>query len=174
MPRVTRDTDARKFETEQPDDVVLPSTGGVAAARARAADELNTQEIEPVLGQGVSDVEQKAQMLAFFEEKIEIHIHDSTDINPEPHIFLSVNGRGAMPDGSPWVPRAQNVTIARKYVEQLARAKPVNLRTVPALDGDGFKTTALKRTSSLRYPFSVIRDPNPKGAAWLRDLMRQR
>jgi hypothetical protein len=179
MPRVNptkrpADTDARTFDTEQASDVILPATGGIEKARADAAASLNAQEIEPVLGKGMSELDAKAKLLAFYEEKLDVILLDTNDPNPEPHVFLSVNGRGPMPGGNPWVPRNVPVTMARKYVEQLCRAKPVRMRTVPGVDASGAKTMNVQRSSSLRYPFTVVRDPNPRGRAWLQELMRKR
>jgi hypothetical protein len=32
----------------------------------------------------------------------------------------------------------------------------------------------MKAHNTLRYPFTVINDPNPKGAAWLRAILSER
>lgn len=167
-----RETDARNFHTEQPDDIMIPTTGNMAAARAQAAGSMNTDEIELVAD--VGGAYDKASLLAFYEEKVEIMIVDSNDVNPENYVFLSVNGKGPMPYGSPWVPRNEPVTMARKYVEQLARAKPVSMRTEEITDLQGARGIRVKRHAALRYPFTVLRDPNPKGRAWLEEIMRRR
>lgn len=166
-----RETDARSFHTEQPDDIEIPTTGSVEAARASAAASMNTTEIEPVAD--LAGVYDKAAILAFYEEKVEIMIVDSTDPNPENYVFVSINGKGPMPHGVPWVPRNVPVVMARKYVEQLARAKPVSLRTEEVQDFQGNRTTRVKRHAAMRYPFTVLRDTNPKGRAWLAEIMRR-
>lgn len=173
MARSTREQDARGLPIEQPDDVEIPTTGSIDEVRTRAAKGLSTPEIESVADMlGAMD---KFKRLAFYEEKLDVMLMDSMDPNPEPYVFVSVNGRGPMPGAvSQWVPRNQIIPMARKYVEVLARAKPVSMRTVDGIDAEGYKTKVLKQTMSLRYPFTVIRDPNPRGPAWLREVMRQR
>ena len=59
---------------------------------------------------------------------------------------------------------------ARPYVERLARAK----ETGYSQDLDHNKGEAmnlLTSQKSLRYPFQVNRDDNPRGAAWLRAVL---
>lgn len=171
-----KEQDARDFPIEQPDDVVLPSDGPIAETRRKAAKALHDVEAEDGVIQvsSADGYERKAELLRFYEEELDVMIMDSPDPNPEPFVFLAVNGRGAMPMGVPWCPRNEVITIKRKYVELLARAKPINVRTVDGVDRNGDKTKIVRRSAGVRYPFSVLRDPNPRGAAWLRDTMRQR
>jgi hypothetical protein len=123
----------------------------------------------------VHGLKEKAEALRFCEDILTINIHESSDQDaPETHVFLSVNGRGAGPNGIPWVPRGQNVKVARKYVEVLARARPSKYGSVEKINSIGEREVVYPRTSSLRYPFSVIEDPNPKGAAWLTTILRAR
>jgi len=140
-----------------PDEVVkLPSDGPLPPS------ENMIQVHTDVLG-----FKDKAAALAFNEEKLTIMIHDTTDENADQLVFLSVNGRGV------WLERAQQYKISRKYVEVLCRAKPFGIETVQARDFMGNQTTNIKKSSALRYPFSVLNDPNPNGAAWLRSILAQ-
>lgn len=167
--------DARELPIQQADELELPPTGDLGGVRAQTKDAevFATKEIESP--GAMADAMDKIKLLAFYEEKLEVTLLESADINPEPYVFLSVNGRGPMPGPmSQWCPRNVPIMMARKYVEVLARAKPVHIRTVDAVDTDGYKTKVVRSTSSLRYPFAVSRDPNPRGAAWLREVMRQR
>ncbi len=168
-----KELNAASMTIEQADELMMPAQGDLGDFGKDAATALNTSEIEPT--NDLAGLDQKAELLKFFEEKVLVQIMDSQDPNPEPFVFLSVNGKGPMPGVlSQWVPRNQPILMARKYVEVLARAKPVSHRTVDAVDSDGYKTTVIKSTSSLRYPFTVLQDNNPRGGAWLRELMRQR
>ncbi len=156
-------TDALDQPIVQPEDITLPASGSIDGVRDTV--------IEPVAD--LHNFNEKAAALAFNEEMLEVIIAESSDVNPEHYVFLSVNGRGPMKNGDPWVPRGVQVKLARKYVERLVRAKPVAIRTVEARDADGAQTMRIQRTSALKYPFSVLHDPNPRGGAWLRDLMAQ-
>lgn len=173
---MTRKVDANNQPIEEPDDVVLPSMGALSAEKARqAAAGMNTQEIEHV--EDLANYKDCADLLAFYEEELDIVILDSPDPNPEPYVFVAVNGRGPMPGPiglSPWCPRNRPLKMARKYVEVLAQAKPINYRTVETLDSEGYKTTVLRGTTALRYPFQVLRDPNPRGPRWLAEMLRRR
>ena len=177
---MARSTDSRDVPVEQADELELPATGGALSRereQKRAKAQFATSDIEPV--HDIAKIYDKAAALAFNEEKVTVMLMDSSDgdTNPEPFVFLAVNGRGPMPgpaELSNWVPRNEPIAMARKYVEVLARAKPVHFRTVEALDAQGYKTTKLRSTAALRYPFTVIQDSNPRGAAWLAELLRRR
>lgn len=156
-------TDALDQPITQPKDIVMPATGDI--------DDMRETLIERVTD--LPNAARKADLLAFAEEKLSVMIHEASDQNPENFVFLAVNGRGPGAYGDPWVPRGVAVNMARKFVERLARAKVVNIRTVEAADADGARTMAIKRSASLRYPFSILSDPNPQGAQWLRTVMAE-
>lgn len=158
-------TDALDQPITQPADITLPASGSIEGVRDTV--------IEPV--GDLSNFTSKAEALKFNEELLDVIIAEASDgaTNPEPYVYLAVNGRGPMPNGEPWVPRGVPVKMARKYVERLCRAKPVAIRTVEAKDFDGSMTMKIKRSAALKYPFTVMSDPNPRGAQWLRDLMAQ-
>lgn len=177
MPRINTSTprgrtEAAEAPTEGFADLTLPPTGDIGGVEARVGRSFNSDVIEKV--GDMTNIADKAAMLAFYEEMLDVVILDDSSENPENFVFLAVNGRGPMPGGSPWCPRNIPIRMARKYVEGLARSKPVNVATVEANDYDGYKTTRIRRTSSLRYPFTVLRDDNPRGAAWLREVLRQK
>lgn len=131
------------------------------------------QEID--VESSIIGAKERTEKLAFNEEPVTIMISEGQDENnPEPAVFLSVNGRGAMPDGNPWVPRGVAVTIKRMYVETLARARPASYGSVERVNAQGEKEIVYPRSTSLRYPFSIIEDRNPKGSAWIRALLGER
>jgi len=107
------------------------------------------------------------ELTAFMYEPVTIMIHDSNDENDVDTFQVSVNGvRQFFQRGLPQ-------TVKRYYVERLARAK----RTSYAQNLDdrlGESMNSLKPHHSLKYPFSVIEDKNPKGAGWLRNILAER
>ena len=156
----------------EPMEMINEDAGGVSFKDGVKEEIDEPSEIE--VAHGGLGFKEKAAKLAFYEEMMTINIHESSDQNaPETHVFLSVNGRGAGPGGMPWVPRGNNVKVARKYVEVLARARPSKYGSVEKLNSVGEREVVYPRTSALRYPFSVIEDTNPQGATWLSKLLRE-
>jgi hypothetical protein len=161
-PRKTVDT--REIPTGSEGSVVFTNEG---VARDAGDTEIDTNV-------GHFD-ENKLAKLAFLEEPVTIIIAEASDKNQESHIFCAVNGVGPGPGGLPWLPRNIEITVARKYLEVLARARPVRVQTVERVNRDnGERYTEQKRSSSQRYPFQVIHDPNPRGRDWLKNLMLRR
>lgn len=121
------------------------------------------QEIEVVPGPALGEY---AAALAFNEELVEVIVHESTDKNAEPVVDLYCNG----------VPqrfvRGRVQTVKRKYLEILARARITAMTTDVQIQGDNVMNRINKHTA-LRYPFSVQRDANPTGAAWLRKILQE-
>ena len=124
-------------------------------------------EVEPV--HNLADFDQKAQMLAFLEEPVEIFLHESTNPNEEPVVFLQVSGEPAQP-GNPYLIRGKQYTVKRKFVEQLVRAKTVSY-SQPFKGELNDNVNSMRPHIAMRYPFSVVRDANPKGGKWLSQLM---
>jgi hypothetical protein len=112
----------------------------------------------------------KAAELAFMEEFVSVILSESNDKNPERYVFLSVNGIGAGPQGTPWVPRGVEVRVKRKYLNVLAGARQVRYTNYEDTNAQGERTSGQRASSSDRYPFQVIEDPNPRGIDWLRKL----
>ncbi len=109
------------------------------------------------------------QQLLFMEDPITIQLHDPQDNNPEPVVPVGVNGKVL------YLQRGQQHTIARKFVEVLARARRVNYTTQDAVTPDGSRTMVLRSATTLQYPFTVIHDPaGAVGIEWLRAIMNER
>lgn len=106
--------------------------------------------------------------LKFAEEIIVIRIEPSREKNAAKTIDLHVNGVVKwVPVGVPWM-------LPRKYVEVLARAKPINCETTheAPYEAANPENKVIRSTSSL-YPFTVIRDDNPKGYEWLTRILAE-
>jgi hypothetical protein len=118
------------------------------------------------------------EQLAFNEDKIKIRIHPSTEkhapkvaecwVNGEP-AEVWINGRwvkmGYMPIG-------QELITKRKYVEVLARAKHDTVTTEVVKTAEDEQNLA-HRFTSVKYSFSVLADPSPRGAEWLTRLLAE-
>jgi hypothetical protein len=113
---------------------------------------------------------EKAAILAFMEEPVKVIISDDNGKNPEKFMYLAVNGRGAGPNGIPWVPRGVEVTIKRKFLNVLAGARQVKYTNYEEVNSEGIRESKQRATANDRYPFSVVEDLNPRGIAWLRQL----
>jgi hypothetical protein len=143
---------------------LLPPTGDI--------DRDDDNRIEMI--SDLSTVGAKQEMLAFMEEKLQISIMESNDqLNPEPAVFVAVNGEGGGPMKSPWLPRNHVITVSRKIVERLARARTIRISTRETRDHRGELTTVVEKRSALKYPFQVVHDPNPRGIPWLTKLLNQ-
>ena len=103
--------------------------------------------------------------LRFNEEEVEIMVHETTDKNAEDPVFTACNGT------TQYFFRGHVQKVKRKYLAILASCKEHAIKTVEYTQPDGSRATKIVRTSSLKYPFSVISDPNPRGAPWLRALL---
>ncbi len=147
----------------QTTETVLPSTGDLPE---------HGGIIDPAGSNELAKTE-KLATLRFMEEPVEIMIHESTDPNAEQFVFCAVNGEGAGTHKLPWLPRGIPVTVKRKFVERLARAKPIALSTFDTTDATGALAKGLRSRRALAYPFSVIHDTNPRGASWLKGVLAE-
>ena len=154
--------DTTEMESPKPDDILLSN------AKPQDLGEI----IEPVADPTTFD--EKAKALAFNEEELEIMIHESTNPNDEPRVFVCVNGQMTHPKYGNHLPRGVPISVKRKVVERLARAKPMSFATVETVNQQGERDTKLQRHQAQKYPFSVIHDPNPEGLSWLRRIMAER
>lgn len=128
------------------------------------------------IGSGSPDIEVVDRVLsndaleaeAFMREMVNITVHDSTSDIEEPLVRVLVNGV------SQFIRRGYPQDVRRCYVERLARMKPTSYsQTLDERNGEA-EFNRLRSHHALRYPFSVNHDPNPKGAAWLRNILAER
>ena len=111
-----------------------------------------------------------ANEMSFLEEPVEIFLHESSDPNEEPMVYININGEPAVPGSGGYLIRGRQYTIKRKFAQQLAQAKVTSF-SQPFKDAPGEQQNVMRPRTTQRYPFSVIRDDNPKGAKWLAGLM---
>ena len=152
----TRSVDSNEVDVTQP-------TGGVGFDQIYTPDEPEVV-IVPAPSQGGGD-KQQFDELKFMEEHVEVMLHESTDPNAENPVFTSCNGV------SQYFSRGQVQRVKRKFVYILASCKEHNISTPEYTAPDGSRATGIRKTSSLKYPFSIISDPNPRGPAWLKSVL---
>ena len=104
---------------------------------------------------------------AFMNEHVTIMIHPTTDENQPNHVILNVNGVNQP------VVRGVQTVVKRKYLEVLARMKETKY-SQPQRDMSNpeYGNQVIGRTA-LVYPFDVLSDNNPKGRAWLHNIMAE-
>lgn len=146
--------DAELHPQDKPRD--MPSTG---PAR------IDPLEIETVQdGPGLKD---QTELLAFLNEEVEVIVLKTNDKNADPCPGFWVNGR------SQYFPRGMRVKCKRLYLEKLARSVITSYTQEEYLDPAGNRAVRNIPSTSLAYPFSVAHDPNPRGSAWLENLLAE-
>lgn len=143
-------------QTGQDQPSMMPATGSVSR------EDLETS-IETVYGPGFKE---KADYEAFMHEEVDVEVHETTDENADPLPCVWVNGRPQR------FHRGHTQTVKRKYVEGLARAKQTAISTREVMQ-DGERAIRIDRHTGLRYPFSVVSDPNPLGRPWLKKILAE-
>ena len=107
------------------------------------------------------------ELEAFMNEPVMVTVLSGGKDNEAPYAHVAVNGVTQM------FKRDTPMVVKRKYLERLARAKETGYnQTVD--DRLGERMNMLHNHHSLRYPFQVNRDDNPRGAAWLRAILAGR
>lgn len=104
---------------------------------------------------------------AFMNEMVTIVVNPPNDADEPMLVQAAVNGVNQ------FIPRGEAIAVKRKYVEVLARAKRTDFgqNLDERLGEQGFNQ--VRTMHSLRYPFSVIQDTNPRGGAWLTGVLAE-
>lgn len=153
-------TDTTDLDVGQKTHIDMPAEGLIDRSAMRE------QAVEPTDIVAASGVDEYAKELAFYEEPVEIEVHESSDRdNPDPIVDLYCQG---VPQR---IIRGQPIVVKRKYVQILANARQVSMSTEARVD-NGEAINRVNKRSALRYPFSVIHDANPRGRDWLRQALR--
>jgi hypothetical protein len=124
--------------------------------------------IKPIMGD-VNDplIAEKIAMEAFMREIVTVEIHDTNEENAQLVFEITVNGIKEL------FHRGEQKKVKRCFVEGLARARPVNFACVEYTQDDGTRAFKYPSRQGLRFPFSVVDDPNKMGKDWLRHVMKQ-
>ena len=107
------------------------------------------------------------EMEAFMNEMVTIVVNPPHDADEPMLVQVAVNGVNQ------FIPRGEAIAVKRKYVEVLARAKRTDFaqNLDERLGEQGFNQ--VRTMHSLRFPFSMIGDPNPNGGAWLTGVLAE-
>lgn len=110
----------------------------------------------------------KVSTLAFMEEPVMVEIQEVSEDQADPGFPIFVNGQVEL------FRRGERKVVKRKFVEGLARAKKTGYRNQLVVDPiTREQTYEYPSKTGLRYPFSVVEDKNPRGADWLKAVLRQ-
>lgn len=109
-----------------------------------------------------------AEELAFMEEPVTILLHRGREKFAPRFEQFGVNGKII------WIETNKPTRVARKYVEVMARAVQVDIRTQSGeSQGDDLAYNHIDRSTHSSFTFNVIEDKNPKGPAWLAKIIRE-
>ncbi|CAB4145618.1 hypothetical protein UFOVP474_23 [uncultured Caudovirales phage] len=102
----------------------------------------------------------------FMNEHVTIMVHSTTDENQPPQVIVNCNGMNQP------IIRGYPTTIKRKYVEILARMKETKYSQVTRNPAAPDQIDMVAR-HGLSYPFDLVEDKNPRGRAWLTNVMAE-
>jgi hypothetical protein len=105
---------------------------------------------------------EKLAMLAFMAEPVTIRIATTSDKNADQVFELTINGRNE------FFRRGETKTVARYYVDLLARQRVTGYTSVEKNDDKGEKYIEQVPNTALKYDFAVVKDANPMGESWLK------
>lgn len=150
-----RETESTDFLSGELNNVIDFTQLQVRTGIAPAIEAISEREFETHTKQGKLEYEK------FMQEPVVIKIHKTTDKNEPPTVGLGCNGMQI------YVPRERPVRLPRFFVENLARSQERIYRTERNPDPNADEGMFTKRHSGASFPFSVLKDDNPKGRAWL-------
>lgn len=103
----------------------------------------------------------------FMNEPVTVMVLGSGDENETDLVQVGVNGV------TQFFRRDVAQVVKRKFVARLARSKRTDYRqTLDDRLGEAMNT--MNPRHALKYPFTVIEDKNPKGAAWIKAVLAER
>lgn len=156
-------------KVEQRDDMVIPDLG-------RPLEDDDRVDIAKPAG-GYTPKQDQVYMgnLQFMEEPVTVIIHSSSERDGfNCTDYVSVNGIEAqiLVKGRwvacPYLPKNEEFTTKRKFVDALLRAKSDRISTqVDRLENGQVSNRVSKHTACL-YAVSLIEDKNPAGREWLK------
>lgn len=127
-------------------------------------------EQEDVQTVAESDLARVAREESFMNERVKIVLHSSIDPNAPPYF------RGGVAQDQETVFREIPTYVKRKTLEVIARMKETRVSQDMQRDGNGeiLPQSTLRGHTGLVWPFIVVEDKNPKGGAWLSNILAER
>ena len=113
-----------------------------------------------------ADFRDLAASEAFMNEQVTIMVHSTTDENQPPQVIVNCNGMNQP------IMRGYPTSVRRKYVEILARMKETKYSQVTRNPSAPDQIDMVAR-HGLSYPFDLIEDSNPRGRAWLQNVLAE-
>ncbi len=144
-------------------DFTIPAHGTVTRA--------DVPDIQ-VVADTVESISDWAQEMDFLNAPIEIRIQGTTNPNDEQRVFVCVNGEMSHPKYGNYLPRDVEITVKRKVVEGLARAKPISITTPQVKDIDGSDTARIMQRVGNQYPFELV-NPTKQDVEWVKRIRAQ-
>lgn len=126
-----------------------------------------------VLLDGIEVTQDYLDELAFYEEPVTIVINPSTHKNAASIFENWSNGLGAeMLINGKWLiikdlPVGKPITIKRKVVEQIIRARVMGVQTIHEEPPIPSPRNEIIRTASHVHSFSILKDESPRSQEWL-------
>lgn len=117
--------------------------------------------------------------LRFNEEPVTIRIEPSSEKNAAAHYPIWNNGKGAeVFQNGKWMeigylPVGRLLIVKRKVLAILVGSKIDRIETVVEEKHDQDPDNKIRRFTSPVHSFSVLEDKNPRGGAWLTELVRR-
>lgn len=161
IPKKAKDTPVA-LNTQRVDstDIPLPSLPPRLLKSTGPAESALDPGSEIVTTQKMPDPE-KAAMLAFMNEQIEIRIATTSDKTQAQQFEININGRNY------FFVRGVKRTVPRYVADWLARRVTESLSQREVVNAEGVKDILHDRVPARVYDFSVERDDNPLGRQWL-------
>lgn len=126
---------------------------------------LDEAQIEVVSGPLFKD---HAEALMFNEELVTVMFHPTPDKNASAFVEVWVNGR------SQFFIRGMKQTVKRKFIECAARGKECTYTQEEYKDARGNNAIRNIPSHTLKNPFSLLEDKNPRGGhAWMQNLLQE-
>ncbi len=150
----------------------------IISQKPTISDDPNEYGGDIVTAQQVIDKDYAAE-LAFNEEPLTIRLQPSSEKNAAMSMPVTVNGKPAeVYQNGRWMevgylPVNTTLTVKRKVVEIIARARidTVNTEIIGPETAD--PRNQIRRNTSPLHSFSILEDKNPRGRAWLTELMNR-
>lgn len=117
-----------------------------------------------------SDLATLASDESFMNDRLVIRLATTTDDNAPPVADVTVNNAA----NRVVIPRGVPMQVKRMHVEVLARMKETRYTQPGRNMLDPESGNALVGRTALVYPFEVLKDPNPRGHAWLENILAER
>ena len=166
--RQSPDTDAKNNPATRQYAQREVSTTDMPKRTLDAIEDVTADREEILIADASALVSDYTAALAFNEEPVTILLHRGREKNAPTHEMVGVNGQIM------WIPVDTPTRIARKFVESLARAQPMNVNTSSGESpGDDLVFNHVHRSLSSLASFSVLEDKNPLGREWLTRVMRE-